>query len=76
MEIRITAKPGASRSFIGKIGKNHFEVAVKEPPVERLANRAIIKAVADYFNVPIGTVRIVSGWKGRRKKLWIETAGN
>lgn len=54
-----------------KIDGTHFVIWVKEPPERGLANRAVIKAAADYFQVPIATVRIVSGFTSRQKVLLV-----
>ena len=44
-----------------------FVVAVKERPVKGSANRAVEKAVAEYFGVAPARVRIVSGHASREK---------
>ena len=44
-----------------------FIVSVKEPPVHGLANKAIIRALANHFNVAQSRIRIVSGHTSRQK---------
>jgi len=51
MTINVKAKPDAPSAYIKKIDDINFEVAVKEPPVNGLANRAIINSLAGYFKV-------------------------
>ncbi|PIT88970.1 MAG: hypothetical protein COU27_02835, partial [Candidatus Levybacteria bacterium CG10_big_fil_rev_8_21_14_0_10_36_7] len=41
--------------------------AVKEPPVGGKANHAIIKALSEYFKVPLTGVRLISGHTSRQK---------
>ncbi|MDP2735269.1 MAG: DUF167 domain-containing protein, partial [bacterium] len=50
--IFVTAKPGAKEERIRKVDEMHFEVAVKEPPKQGRANKAIAKALAQHFGVP------------------------
>ena len=67
MKIVITAKPGAREEAVEKISETEYIVKVKEPPVDGKANRAILKALADYFNVPAFQVRIVVGHTTKKK---------
>lgn len=67
MKIFVIAKPGARETKVEKIGDGHFVVAVKEPPVEGKANRAISEALAEYFKVAPSRVRLVSGFSSRKK---------
>lgn len=71
MKIFVKAKPGKKENKIIKLSENIFEVRVKEPPEEGRANEAIIKLVADYFNVPKSRVKIISGGKNKQKILEI-----
>ena len=67
MKIFVKAKPGAREERIEKIDNEYFVVAVKDPPVEGRANRAITEALAEYFKVAPSRVRLVSGFSSRRK---------
>jgi hypothetical protein len=40
---------------------------VKEPPIRGKANRAIINVLADYFNVSVSQVVLLSGFSSREK---------
>lgn len=71
MEIFVKAKPNAKKENIEKINKDHFIVSVKEPPVKGMANRAIIKALADYFKKSQSEIRITSGFTSREKTIKI-----
>ena len=53
-------------------GVPQFVVSVKERPIDGKANRAIEKAIAEYFHVPVSRVRIVSGHTSREKIIEIE----
>ena len=67
MRIFVKAKPSARKEAVEKVDDLHFVVSVKEPPDKGKANQAVIKALADYFNVPAVAVKIVSGHTGRQK---------
>jgi uncharacterized protein YggU (UPF0235/DUF167 family) len=74
MRIFVKAKPGVKKEYIKEITdlfetkrERHFVVAVRERAVEGKANRAIEKAVAEYFSVPPSRARIVTGETSRDK---------
>jgi uncharacterized protein YggU (UPF0235/DUF167 family) len=78
MKIFVKAKPGAKVMSILRIDEGlfgatkdeaHFMVAVKEPPIDGRANRAIEKAISEYFHVPQSRVRVVRGHSSRNKIL-------
>ena len=71
MKIFVTAKPNARERSVEKNDETSYAVSVKEPPVQGRANIAIIKAVAEYFDVAPSRVRIISGWTSRQKTLEI-----
>jgi len=53
MKIFVKAKPNAK--------------SVKEPPRQGRANAAIARALAEYFGVPLSSVRIISGFSSKQK---------
>lgn len=78
MKIFVQAKPNSREEKIEKIdppshkaldgqGDYYFVVSVKEPPIQGRANAAIIKALAEYFNVAPSRVRLISGFSSRQK---------
>lgn len=82
MKITIKVKPRSKKDRIEKVDKNlklqklpqiDFIIYVKAPALHNKANIAIIKSLADYFNVSHSTVRIVSGHKTRIKVIEINT---
>ena len=48
-----------------------FGIAVKAPPVEGKANKAVIKIISGYFSVPSSSVTIISGQTSSLKKVRI-----
>ena len=49
-----------------------YKVSVQAVPVDGKANRAIIKALAKYFDVAPSSVRIVSGETAKKKIIEID----
>ena len=71
MKIFVKAKVNAKEEIIKRIDETHFIVAVKEPPIKGKANRAILKALANYFHLSKSQVQIVSGFTSREKIIRI-----
>ena len=71
MKIFVTAKPKAHQASVTKVSENNFIVAVREPPIEGRANRAILAALAEYFKVAPSQVRLISGHTSRQKLVEI-----
>lgn len=67
MRIFVKAKPNAKSEEVIKIDDTHFEISVKEPPVRGMANKAIVEALAKYFNCSRDNVKIISGYTSRQK---------
>ena len=72
MKIFVKAKPNSKEERIQKIEENSFLVAVKEPPVKGMANKAIVKKLSDYFKVPVSNIILVSGFSSKTKVFEIK----
>ena len=73
MKIKIRVAPRSSRDEVVKTGDDYI-VRVKAQPREGKANEAVIKLLAEYFEVTRSSVRITSGLSGRNKIVEIRTA--
>lgn len=71
MKIFVSARPNAKETRVEKLGDGRFAISVGEPPVGGRANRAILKAVSEYFKVSAARVSIVSGRMSRNKVVEI-----
>lgn len=67
MKIFVKAKPSAKEEKVKKIDENHFAISVKGPPVQGRANKAIIRALADYLNIAPSRLNIISGHANKQK---------
>lgn len=65
-------QPKASRSEIAGLFDGHMKIRIAAPPVDGKANAELIKFLAAYFSIAKSRVKIVSGHKGRRKRVCIQ----
>jgi len=67
MKIFVKTKVNAKEETVKRIDETHFIVAVKEPPIKGKANKAILKALANFFHLSQSQMQIVSGFTSREK---------
>lgn len=65
----VRVKPRASRDAIEGEHEGALVVRLTAPPVEGEANDALVRLVAARLHVPKSAVRILSGERGRVKRL-------
>lgn len=70
LELRV--QPRASRDEIAGITSGRIKVRVSAPPVDEAANDRLKTFLAKEFGVSRGRVRILSGLKGREKRIAID----
>ncbi len=61
MKLSIKAKTDSREAYVKKIDEKTYEVAVKDPKTEGRANRAIIAALAEYFDISRSRISIMLG---------------
>ena len=66
MKIQVKVKPNSKSEEVNGEGDN-FIVKVKEQPKDGKANHAVIKLLAEYFNVPQSHIKIIGGFRGKNK---------
>lgn len=67
MEFFIKTRSNSKEEKIEKADNSHFVVYVKEPAREGRANAAVLRVIADYFEIPQSQVSFVSGRKSKNK---------
>lgn len=67
MHITVTAKPKKKREYVEQISPTHYLVAVKEPTRQGRANQAIIRALAEYFDIAPSEIELISGHTSKTK---------
>lgn len=71
MKIIVKAKPGSREDKIEKIDEANYTVYVMAPPIDGKANAAIVKLLADHFDISQSLVEIISGHMARTKVVEI-----
>ncbi len=64
--ITLNVHPSSTQKKI-MISKHAFDIYVKEPPDKGKANKAVIKFLSKYFDVPSSSFSIVKGHKSKIK---------
>jgi len=72
VEIDVRVIPRAKKTRIDGERDGALLVRLAAPPVEGAANDALIRYFCDIFRVPRHAVRIISGERGRRKRLAVD----
>lgn len=72
MYIRVIVTPDSKKEIFEDKGHNTYEIKVREPAERNLANKQVIKLIADHFAVSAGKVRIVTGHHSRVKIISID----
>ena len=67
MRISVKVKTGAKIEKVEKLAGNNFRIWVKAPAKEGKANEAVLKVLAEYFDVASSSIKIVSGLTSRDK---------
>ena len=71
VKIYISVKTKARETKVQKIDATHFKVDVKALPIDGKANKAIIEALSDYFDIPQSQINIISGHSSKTKVVEI-----
>ncbi len=80
MKIFVRAKPNAKQNKLTKIEspqltlegmgqrkETFYKAEVKEPPIDGRSNMAIVRLIAEYFDVPLFEIKLVSGQASKQK---------
>ena len=67
--LSIVVVPRAGKSSIAQLSDGTIQVRVAAPPVDGAANAALLRFLADIFDVPRSRLEIISGVSSRRKRI-------
>ena len=71
--ITVRVIPRAKKSEISKVfDDGTIKIRLTAPPVEGKANQALIKFLAEVFDISPSNIEIISGIKGRKKIVLVE----
>ena len=71
MVLVLHVQPGAKRSEIAGLHGEALKIRLAAPPVEGRANEALLRFIADNFNVPLRQVTLKQGAQSRHKTVLI-----
>jgi uncharacterized protein (TIGR00251 family) len=67
--LRVRVQPRAAREALAGVREGALVVRLTAPPVEGRANEALARLLGRTLGVPPSAVRLVSGEKGRDKRV-------
>ncbi len=71
--VRVVVKPGSKKGpYVQLESDGSLIVCVREPALEGKANTAVIKELANYFDVPKSSIKLKSGSAGKYKTFTIQ----
>jgi hypothetical protein len=73
MRIYVKVTPRAGKNEVVKISEGEYKVKITAPPEKGKANDAVVKLLAEYFDVPKSSVNIIGGKSTRVKLIEIST---
>lgn len=62
-------QPGAKRSEVAGLHGDALKIRLAAPPIEGRANEALLRFVADSFDVPLRQVELLRGAQSRHKMV-------
>jgi len=72
MKITVKARTQARTEKVEQLDSKSFKVSVKASPIEGKANEAIIRALAEHFDVARSRIILISGQTSKQKVFEIE----
>ncbi len=70
--ISVKVTPRASRNELVELPDGGFVARVAAPPADGAANRAVIRLLAEHFDIAPSRIRLVSGAASRQKVFEVE----
>lgn len=71
VQLRLHVQPGAKKTDIAGLYGDCLKIRLAAPPVDGKANECLLRALADWFDVPLRQVTLKSGESSRRKVVEI-----
>jgi uncharacterized protein len=71
-ELELAVIPRASADRVGPFDDGILRVRVTRPPADGVANRSVLRLVARALGVAPGSLRLIAGERGRRKRVSVD----
>ena len=69
--IRIKAFPDAKKASIEETAPQVVRVFVREPAQDNQANKAVLAAIAAFYEIPVNKLRLIAGHRAMNKTVQI-----
>jgi uncharacterized protein YggU (UPF0235/DUF167 family) len=73
MKIEVKVHPRSSKNLLKKESSTGYSAYLTVSPVDNMANRALIELLSEEFKVSKSSIRIILGFKSRRKVVEVVT---
>ena len=70
--IHITVSPRASRDAVQGLHDHRLKIALKAPPVDGEANKALIRFLSKQLSIPRSRIRLDAGHTHRKKTIILQ----
>lgn len=67
MKVQVRVTPKARQERFEMTGECEFTASIKEPPERNEANTRVQRLVARHYNVPLTSVRFLTGMRAKKK---------
>ena len=64
-------QPGAKQTSVAGLHGEALKIRLAAPPIEGRANDALLKFIAEYFEVPLRNVALKQGGQSRHKRVTV-----
>jgi hypothetical protein len=71
LSLTLHVQPGAKRTEISGLHGEALKIRLAAPPIEGRANEALLRFVADTFDVPLRQVELKQGGQSRHKVVLV-----
>lgn len=72
LTLTLHIQPGAKRSEIAGLHGDALKIRLAAPPIEGRANEALLRFIAECFDVPLRNVELKQGGQSRHKRIAVQ----
>lgn len=69
IQLVLHVQPGAKRTAVAGLHGEALKIRLAAPPIEGRANEALLRFIADFFQVPLRNVELKQGEQSRHKRV-------
>lgn len=72
MKISVRVRPGSSREKVERTGERDYAVWVRAKPADGKANEAVVKALAEHFDIAKSRITLLTGHTSKQKMFELD----